>query len=278
MRLTIAVSLLALAATALLAHAPRIGAQATPAAGTPAPAAAIPPVIWQLDSITLPDGTEATPADPATYSLQFRPDGFAAIVADCNVGSGRATIEGSRLDISNIITTLVACPEGSIANEYVARLDEVVAFAFEDGALVLALPENAGALRFTPALTGVVWEWQGFQGGNGEEIVPDDPSRYAVQFLPDGSLVVQADCNRGRSVYTVDGGQIDLSAIALTRIACPPGSRGADFVMDLEEVNTFVFRAGNLYLALPADAGIHELTARVAEPDQATPTASPVAG
>lgn len=273
MSLTTAVSLFAIAVTALLARA-----QGTPKAGTPEAVPGIPPVIWQLASITSADGTEQTPDDPAKYTLQFLPDGFAAIVADCNVGSGPYTIDGNNLDISNIITTLVACPPESISDEYVQRLDEAVSFGFEDEALVLALPTDGDSLRFLPTLTGVVWEWQGFLGGDDSEVIPENPANYTLQFLSDGTINVQADCNRGRGSYTAESGQIDLTAIALTRMACPPGSLSSEFVADLEEVNTFVFRDGNLYLALPVDVGIHEFTARVAELEQATPTASPVAG
>ncbi|MGH2560003.1 MAG: META domain-containing protein [Thermomicrobiales bacterium] len=277
MRLTIALSLLAVAVTALLAQSSRTGAQGTPRAGTPDAAAAIPPVVWQLASITLADGSEQAPDDPVKYTIQFLPDGFAAIVADCNQGTGPYSVEGNTLDISNILTTLVACPPESISDDYLQGLDEVVSYAFDEDALVLTLPDG-GSLRFTLALTGVVWAWQGFQGGDDSEIVPDDPANYTIQFMPDGSVAVLADCNRGRGTYTADDAQIDISAIALTRMGCPPGSLGIDFATDLEAVNTFVFRDGNLYLALPVDSGIHEFVARVVEPDQATPTASPVAG
>jgi heat shock protein HslJ len=277
MRRTIAFSVLALFATALFAHGHRVGAQGSPQAATPEPAAGIPPVIWQLAAITAADGAERVPDDPAKYTLRFTPDGSAGIVADCNVGGGTTTIDGNNLDISQMRITLAFCGEESLSSDYVAALDEAVSFSYVDDALVLDLADG-GALRFTPALTGVVWEWQGFQGGDDSEVVPDDPANYTIQFMEDGSVAVLADCNRGRGSYTVDGALIDISPIALTRMACPPGSLGVEFAIDLEEVNTFVFRDGNLYLALPVDSGIHEFVARVAEPDQGTPTASPVAG
>ncbi|MGH2531349.1 MAG: META domain-containing protein [Thermomicrobiales bacterium] len=277
MRLTVALSVLALAASALFAHGPHVRAQGTPQSATPDSAPAIPPVVWHLAAITAADGSEQIPDDPDKYTIQFLPEGVAAIVADCNVGSGAYTVEGASLDIANIISTLVACPPESISDDYLRYLDEAVSFSYEEDALVLALPD-AGPLRFIPALTGVVWEWQGFEGGDDSEIVPDVPSNYTIQFLPDGSAHVLADCNRGRGTYTADEALIDISPIALTRIGCPPGSLGTEFAADLEEVNTYVFRDGNLYLALPMDAGIHEFAAIVAEPDQGTPAASPASG
>jgi hypothetical protein len=55
-------------------------------------------------------------------------------------------------------------------------------------------------------------------------------------------------------------------------MACPPDSLDAEFARYLDEANTFVFRAGKLYLALPADAGIAEFAPVLAEDGGATPT------
>jgi para-nitrobenzyl esterase len=94
-----------------------------------------------------------------------------------------------------------------------------------------------------------------------------------MQFQPDGAVTVRADCNRGVGSYTADAPQIDIIRIATTRAACPPESLADRWLRDLEAVVSFVFRDGNLYLALPADAGILELAARAVEEVPATPAA-----
>jgi hypothetical protein len=45
------------------------------------------------------------------------------------------------------------------------------------------------------------------------------------------------------------------------------------YLRDLGDVSSHVFRDGNLYLALRADAGIMAFAARFAEPPRATPHA-----
>ena len=54
---------------------------------------------------------------------------------------------------------------------------------------------------------------------------------------------------------------------------CEPESLMDRFLRDLDEVNSHVFRDGNLYLALPLDSGILELTPRSIDPAEATPVA-----
>ena len=266
-----AATVLAVIAGGTLAPLAVAGFQGTPEA-TPESEAALTPVVWQWTALDLADGTTEAPDDPAKYTLQFRPDGRYVIQVDCNGGSGEYDVDGSTLQLGPAATTLMLCPPGSLDTIFLPRLTEVVAFAYVEEALVLTLADAAGVLRFTPALTGVVWQWQGFQGGDGAEIVPDDPSRYTVEFFADGSLAAQVDCNRGRGSYTVDGSQIDVGQLATTRMACPPDSLDAEFARYLDEAVSFVFREGKLYLALPADAGIAEFAPTLAEEGGARPT------
>ena len=263
------VGLLLSGATApIVPTAPAAGAPATPV-----PEPALPAVVWQLTAIALPDGAETVPDDPATYTLQFLPDGTLAIRADCNHGNGRYTVEGTSLTITQLATTEVGCPPGSHGAKYVGGLQEAVSYAYEEDALVLALRGDAGFLRFAPTLEGVIWEWQRSQGGNDTEVVPDDPAKYTLAFLPDGKVAIRADCNHGTGTYTVDGDGIDLAIGAMTEVGCSPGSLGDRFVRDMDDVVSHVFREGKLHLALAADAGIHSFAARAAGEQQATPTA-----
>ena len=265
---SLAVALLVFVAGGILA--PHAGAASQ---ATPPPGSQLTPLVWQWTALELADGTTETPADPAIYTLQFLSDGRYLVRADCNGGSGEYAVDGQDLQLSPPMITLIACPAGSLADVYLQRLAEVVSFAYDDEELVLALADDGGLLRFTAALTGVVWEWQGFQGGDGSEVVPDDPARYTILFLQDGSVAVQADCNRGTGSYTVDGSQIAIDEIVTTLIGCPSGSLGPQFLGYLAEAVSFVVRDGGLHLSLPADAGIATFAPRVIEEDAATPVA-----
>ena len=80
------------------------------------------------------------------------------------------------------------------------------------------------------ALTGVVWQWTEFTDPVQGMISVDNPELYTTEFLPDGSVNVQADCNSGRGNYTADGSNITISELAMTRALCTPDSLSDDFV------------------------------------------------
>jgi heat shock protein HslJ len=243
--------------------------QATP---TPRNEAKIPPVVWEMVAFAEADADPVDVAEPERYTVQFLPEGELAIGADCNSGGATYTAEDGTLEISPIRTTLMGCPPDSQADPFLILLESATTFAFDDeGLLILTGPE--GDLSLRPSLTAVVWEWREFRGGDDSVVTPDDPSRYTVEFLEDGKLAVGADCNRATGVYTVDGPSLELNAAAMTRAMCPPESLSDRFVRDLGDVRSHVFRDGNLYLALMADAGILEFVAHVPELDSATPVA-----
>ena len=102
----------------------------------------------------------------------------------------------------------------------------------------------------------MLWAVADVQGGDGTVVRPDDPSQYTVAFLPDGTLAIQADGHRATGTYTVDHSTIDLRIDGFTTAISPPGSLTDRFLCDLDQVTSYVFRDGKLYLALPMDAGI----------------------
>lgn len=242
------------------------------AQGTPEPGSGIAPVVWQLTRIVPPSATALTPTDPSLNTLQFLPDGRVNVRADCNSGQGSYQIDGSNLTIEAVAMTLMQCGPDSIGSEFAASLDAVSSFAYEGEELVLTMADG-GTLHFVPSLTGVVWEWQEFLGGNSQRIAPDDPSRYTITFGTEGRFTLRADYNVGSGTYTVNGPSIDLKVGPLTRAACPPGSYSDRFLQDLDDTTSYVFRDGRLYLALMADAGISTFAARPLEE-----TATPVPG
>ncbi|HET7093342.1 MAG TPA: META domain-containing protein, partial [Thermomicrobiales bacterium] len=75
------------------------------------------------------------------------------------------------------------------------------------------------------AIPSVVWELTALTGPDGGQVTIDDPSRYTAQFLPDGTLVAQFDCNQGGGSYTAAGGALTIVGLRSTMMACEPGSR-----------------------------------------------------
>lgn len=112
-----------------------------------------------------------------------------------------------------------------------------------------------GANNANPAdLRNTVWQWESLQTPI-EKITVSNPENYTLEFKEDGSLLVQADCNRGRGRYTVNGKSIALSNIALTRRGCPAGSLDNRFTRSLGGARIYFFENDALYIDMQADGG-----------------------
>ena len=109
-------------------------------------------------------------------------------------------------------------------------------------------------------LTGTVWTWQGTQTSDGRKVVPDAPERYTLEFQPGGRVNVRVDCNRGSTSYLLTGGALTFGPLALTKMACPPGSRDAEFARDLATVSAQTFQGNDLVLTLKGNAGSMRFT------------------
>ena len=107
---------------------------------------------------------------------------------------------------------------------------------------------------------GVVWSWLGTRTSGGGGVVPEGRERYTLEFRPGGTVSVRADCNRGSAAYTRNGNALGIGPITLTRMACPPDSRDADFVKGLAAVSGHSMLGSDLVLTLKADGGTMRFT------------------
>ena len=106
------------------------------------------------------------------------------------------------------------------------------------------------------ALAGIEWRWVKLWDGPGPKVVPKDPSRYTVKFASDGTLAVQADCNRGKATWKADGSGMKIGPIAGTKAACPAGSLSDTFLKALPDVESWGRMGKRLQLILKNDQGI----------------------
>ena len=106
-----------------------------------------------------------------------------------------------------------------------------------------------------PAIPAVVWELVAFTESNGAPVTIADPSRYTVQFLPDGEVVAQLDCNQGRGGYTAAGGVLTMTPMAATRMMCPPDSYDLPFQRLLLQATAYWIDPESGDLWLRGDAG-----------------------
>jgi heat shock protein HslJ len=149
-------------------------------------------------------------------------------------------------------------------------LGQATAYRFNPEVGHLLVRGEAGVLDLQPTLTGVVWQWQETLSNTGEVTMrPADPTHYTVQFLPEGTLAIRADCNHARGTYTVTGAQLDLQVGGVTRVGCPPGSLMDPYLNQLDRVVSHTMQQA-LSLAL-AGGGVMQFIPVFVEPESATP-------
>lgn len=112
-------------------------------------------------------------------------------------------------------------------------------------------------------LSGTSWTLVHFQSSDDAIgiVVPPTPERYRLDFLADGNLAMQLDCNRGRASWRAtpsgSGGSLTLGPGMMTRAMCRPGAIDSKFAADTLRIRSYTLRYGKLALALEADAGIY---------------------
>ncbi len=103
-------------------------------------------------------------------------------------------------------------------------------------------------------MTGAIWQWVHFTDPMGEFDVPD-PENYTLEFFEDGTLQIQADCNRATGSYSDEDTSINIEIGPMTLAACPPGSRSEEFLQNLGFAAIYFFQEGDLFMDLMADGG-----------------------
>ena len=101
---------------------------------------------WQLTSMThrVAGGFGPVPeADQAKYTIAFTSDGTYQAKADCNQTSGTyTTTSDGGLTLEPGPTTLVACPAGSLSDQYIQGLTEASAYTILDGQLSIKIKDG----------------------------------------------------------------------------------------------------------------------------------------
>ena len=105
---------------------------------------------WQWVS-TLTPVEKITVLDPARYTIRLTEDGKAQIMFDCNRGGGDFKISEGKLSFGPLISTRMACPEGTQDYLLMKDLQRVQAFFLQGEELFLVLPMDSGTMRFREA-------------------------------------------------------------------------------------------------------------------------------
>ncbi len=178
---------------------------------------------WRLLEISgkVPEGLARL---ERAVSVQFE-DGLARGFSGCNNFSGGYQQEGNRLQLGQLASTMMACPEPGSSIENAFRAAFAGSFNFTiDGDQLLVSAESGESLQFErvppPQLDGSAWKVTSFNNNRQAVIgVIGDPEITLVFGAEEVSG--SAGCNRFWGSYTVDGNSITFSPLASTRMACP---------------------------------------------------------
>jgi heat shock protein HslJ len=107
--------------------------------------------VWQWVQTQYSDDRKAVPADPKNYTVRFREDGALSVKADCNQKGGTysASTKERRVSIEITHSTMAACPEGSLEDEFVRGLTAAALYFIKDDNLYMDLKYDSGTMRFS---------------------------------------------------------------------------------------------------------------------------------
>jgi heat shock protein HslJ len=192
-------------------------------------------------------------------AIVMEQDGALANVASTFLGD-RARIRSLTIEKDQIVVDMVThgpddplcCPTQIVRDTYALEGETLVEVASE----VIGSAEETSAAEIPAELLGTVWQWQQYvdMAGIGD-ITVDDPAKYTLKFLSDGTYQVVADCNRSGGRYVVDDSSLILEPGPTTLAECGPDSLYSQFLSRLGDVVTFVLEDGKLFLNLKMDAG-----------------------
>lgn len=115
--------------------------------------------------------------------------------------------------------------------------------------------------RQSHELSGTAWQLVEIQSMDDSVIAPDDPTRYTLAFGDDGTVAIQADCNRGTGSWVSESpSQLEFGPVATTMAMCPPESVSGPYLKQFEWVRSYVLKDGHLFLATMADGSIIEFS------------------
>jgi heat shock protein HslJ len=155
---------------------------------------------WQWVSLTTPIGETVSPPDPSNYTILFNEpedgqgSGTADILADCKQVAATYVTEGDTIDITLGPSTLAACGEGSLDQQFLSSLEAAAIYFFEEGDLFLDLMVDSGTMRFSvESESGPPGDesQDDASSGDGQETPPDSGSGTATGTItaPDGVFI-----------------------------------------------------------------------------------------
>ncbi|MCA9874297.1 MAG: META domain-containing protein [Anaerolineales bacterium] len=257
---------------------------------TPVNEADIVDILWLWTDISAGQPvTQTLVPNPEKYSMVLRSDGLVNIQADCNSVGGTYTLDGRTLTITLGPSTKAYCGDASLDQTFLEALGMVNQVGLEDGRLQLYLADNDGLMNWqnggsaleettvtptvepdtvtavTPQATAIitaedvlldkVWQWTSFTSPQDGPQEIAEPERYQIRLGSNGRVFIQADCNTGGGVYSLDETTLSIVPGPLTAAACPEESQAEEFLQYLSAAALWFMDGDDLLFDLKFDSG-----------------------
>ncbi|UCD98646.1 MAG: META domain-containing protein [Chloroflexota bacterium] len=216
--------------------------------------------IWYLQNYH--DGSQGTVPvlENSEITAYFNPDGNLSGSAGCNNYLGTYDLQNGGIEVGLGPLTMMSCdqPEGVMDQEsaYLKALESVSSYQIRGDGMVMLDNQDQIILEFKASdLVGYEWTWVEFLENNDTVTRPDNPANYTLEFLPDGTVTLKADCNMANGSYVVSQGQLELEILATTLALCPEGSLSEKYIQLLNDAVAFIRQGDFLYLDIMMDAG-----------------------
>ena len=123
----------------------------------------------------------------------------------------------------------------SIHNPFSGRALPAAALAALLGLPLISCSEG---VKGASDVVGGVWRLSSMRlAGASSSFVPDDASRFTVEFKADGTIGVRADCNSCGGSYALSGDRLTVPGMACTLALCAT-PQGGEFANLIEGVST----------------------------------------
>ena len=105
--------------------------------------------VWQWVQTLYNNDTRAAPVKPENYTVRFLENGSIEVKADCNRKGGTYSRDGKKLSIQIAHSTMAACEQGSLEDQFVRDLIGGAIYFLKDGNLYLDLKYDTGTMKFS---------------------------------------------------------------------------------------------------------------------------------
>lgn len=229
----------------------------------PLTASSLEGVTWSLDSYLNRDGKTVCLLPYTEITARFD-SGIVSGHGGCNNYRGGYTIDGDKINVSALLSTLMFCDDNISTQEsdYLMNLQKAAIFNISGNLLRMMDANGTVTLTYSVLqplpLVGTNWSMLNYNNGRQAVVSALAGTEVTAIFNADGILNGTAGCNNYRSSYKVEDNKINIEPAATTRMTCsePEGimQQEKEFLAAMESAATYNIDRQQLWLRTENDS------------------------